>query len=204
MSVGQFIGEQRVYLRNISWHTYAEIANLADRPGRRIAYDQGVMEIMSPSTTHEVIKKLIARMIESYALERDVELRSIGSTTLQREDLLKGVEADECYYVGGEENCLSSEEIDLSNSPPTLAVEVEITRSSRMKLEIFAAIGIREVWFVNADTIECMALVAGRYRATSSSSVLISFPFDDASRLISQRQRMTENEIVRAFQRAVT
>jgi hypothetical protein len=58
--------EQRVILDNISWSTYLAILKDAESCRGRIAYDRGVLEIMSPSKVHEHIKRLIGRMIEAY------------------------------------------------------------------------------------------------------------------------------------------
>jgi Uma2 family endonuclease len=82
-----FVAEQRVVLDNISWSTY--LAILKDAEGRRgrIAFDNGVLEIMSPSKLHEKIKTLIARMVETFTEEQRIECDSAGSTTFMREDL---------------------------------------------------------------------------------------------------------------------
>jgi hypothetical protein len=40
----------------------------------RIAFLDGALEIMSPSKDHERIKSYIGRLIEAYALERDIHL----------------------------------------------------------------------------------------------------------------------------------
>ena len=46
--------EQRVVLRNVSWETYEGLLteNL-ERSSPRFTYDQGALEIMSPSAEHE-------------------------------------------------------------------------------------------------------------------------------------------------------
>lgn len=52
-----FVAEQRVVLDNISWSTY--LAILKDAEGRRgrIAFDNGVLEIMSPSNCTKKSKR---------------------------------------------------------------------------------------------------------------------------------------------------
>ena len=40
--------EQRVVLYNVSWETYERLVEEIDNPGTRLAYDEGVLEIMSP------------------------------------------------------------------------------------------------------------------------------------------------------------
>ncbi len=86
-------------LGNVSWPTYLALVESSENPRGRMAYDRGVLEIMSPSMLHENSASLIGRMIESWSLEMDIEILGAKSTTLKRPDLEKGVEADECYYV---------------------------------------------------------------------------------------------------------
>ena len=48
--------EQRVLLQNVGWETYERL--LAEREERRVPrffYDQGAMEILSPSKRHETV-----------------------------------------------------------------------------------------------------------------------------------------------------
>ena len=45
--------ETRIVLSNISWATYEALVAENDSPGKRIVYDRGTLEIMSPSREHE-------------------------------------------------------------------------------------------------------------------------------------------------------
>lgn len=47
-------------------------------------YLEGTLEIMSPSPEQEVDKTTIARLIEIYALKRDIDLTGYGSTTFRK------------------------------------------------------------------------------------------------------------------------
>lgn len=192
---------QRVYLGNISWSTYVALANSADNPRGRMAYDQGILEIMSPSSVHEYAKKLIGRFIEVFTLERGIDIRSASSTTLQRADLEKGVEADECYYVQSVDAITGVDDIDLSvHPPPDLAIEVDITRTSKIKLGIYAALGIAELWRFDGLTLAVLTLQNDGYRDAVESRVLPGFPLEDARRLLSQRTASSETALVRQFQ----
>ena len=82
-------------LDNISWSTYVAILNDSTNRRGRITYDQGVLEIMSPSKGHEKIKTLIGRMIEVFTMELSLEIESAGSTTFKRQDISRGFEPDE-------------------------------------------------------------------------------------------------------------
>ena len=95
MSLTTTHGEQRVLLRSISWQTYETLADNPDRAGRLMTYDQGLLEIMSPSMAHESDKSLLGRLVEMYSLVRGIDLASSASTTFKRPDLKQGFEADE-------------------------------------------------------------------------------------------------------------
>jgi hypothetical protein len=89
--------EQRVILDNISWPTYLAILEDVENRRGRIAYDQGVLEIMSPSKVHEQIKRLIGRIVEAFTEQLQLDVVSAGSTTFKRVDLARGFEPDECW-----------------------------------------------------------------------------------------------------------
>jgi Uma2 family endonuclease len=93
--------EQRFVIHGVSFKDYVVLREALDIPGLRMTYCEGVLELMSPSTEHEDKKKTIARLIELYALERDVTLYGYGNATFRREAKERGCEPDECWTVGG-------------------------------------------------------------------------------------------------------
>jgi hypothetical protein len=48
---------------------------------------------MSPSRSHEAIKSLIGRLVETWCLENGVEFSAYGSWTLEKKDANRGAEA---------------------------------------------------------------------------------------------------------------
>ncbi len=92
-------GEQRVVLRDVDWETYLTLAEKTNRPGKLITYDCGVLEIMSPSRNHEILKSMIGRMVERYAEIRGIDATSTASTTFKRSASQRGFEADESFYI---------------------------------------------------------------------------------------------------------
>jgi hypothetical protein len=55
-----------VVLQNISWQTYqAMLVDMGDRRSARLNYDHGVLEIRRHSDLHEVINRLLARIVMS-------------------------------------------------------------------------------------------------------------------------------------------
>ncbi len=91
---------QRVVLHNISWQTYqAMLTDMGDHRAARLAYDHGTLEIIMPSDLHEFIKHLLERIVVALTEELNLKVRGVGSVTLDREDLEKGVEPDSGFYI---------------------------------------------------------------------------------------------------------
>lgn len=84
--------DQRVVLHGVPWRTYCAMRELLDGPGVRMTYLKEALEIMSPSRTHEDLKKRIARLLELFVLESDTPLYGYGSTTFRREIGERGLE----------------------------------------------------------------------------------------------------------------
>lgn len=143
----KLLGERRLVLSGISWDLYDQLRENEENWHVRMTYDNGRLELMSPSSDHEAIKTLIGKMIEAFAEEMRVPHRSLGSTTWKRDELTKGLEADECYYILNHKSVRKRRHIDLAiDPPPDLVVETEISRSVVSKLRIYAALGVLEVW----------------------------------------------------------
>jgi hypothetical protein len=66
--------DQRIILNGISWRDYCVLRELLDSPGVRTTYLKGVLEVMSPSRLHGGVKKQIARLLELYILDIDLDV----------------------------------------------------------------------------------------------------------------------------------
>ncbi|MEO8892528.1 MAG: Uma2 family endonuclease, partial [Coleofasciculaceae cyanobacterium] len=65
-----------------------------------------------------------------------------------------GKEPDSCYYIQNEAQVRGKIELDFTvDPPPDLALEIDITSSSINQLEIYADLGIPEVWRYDGRTI---------------------------------------------------
>jgi len=116
-------------LDGVSWDFYEQLLEeIGDRP-IRVTFDNGSLEMMAPLPLHERWKKRIARMIELLCVELDIEIDTLGSTTFRREDLAKGLEPDECYYVQHADDVRGKKELDLAVDPPPAACPAPWSRS---------------------------------------------------------------------------
>jgi Uma2 family endonuclease len=154
-------GEQRLVVRGLTYKDYVLISDvLGDRPGLRLTFLEGTLEIMSPSPLHEHLKKLIARLIELHALMRGVRILGFGSATYRREDAERGLEPDECYCI------------DTKKDVPDLAIEVVVTSSDVDKLAVYQGLGVAEVWVYAKGRFVVHALGPEGYQTRSSSELL--------------------------------
>ena len=161
-------GEQRVVMHGVSWKDYCVVREVLDSPGVRMAYCQGALEIMSPSEAHEDKKTIIARLVEMYAIERDVPLDGKGSTTYRLQAKERGLEPDECYFVGPREG----------RKFPDVAIEVVITSGGLDRLTIYRGLGVREVWFWEAGAFHLHALTGDGYVQVARSALVPGLDFE--------------------------
>ncbi|MEP6515915.1 Uma2 family endonuclease [Microcoleus vaginatus] len=190
-----------ILLNNISWTTYESLLNeLAQQRGIRLTYDRGNLEIMTPSAPHEGSKKILGRFVESVTEELNVEIRSLGSLTCRREDLARGLEPDQCYYIQNENVVWDKEQIDLNQDPPPdLVVEIEVTSSSIDRLSLYASLGVPEVWRYDGNRLIIYQLEAQEY---TERDVSPTFPFlsqVEMLRFLELRRTTKENALIRLF-----
>lgn len=200
MSVAIPQSETRIVLSNVPWETYEALAEV-DRGGTRLAYDRGILEIMSPSLEHERVKKLLGRMIETFTLELDIPISSGGSTTLKSQMKEKGVEPDECYYVANEPRIRGRDDFDLTvDPPPDLAIEIDITSSSMDQLGLYAALGVPEVWLCDGTGVRIFELQAdGTFAPRPQSPAFPLLAVDVVERFLRDRNQVDETTWIRRF-----
>ncbi|HVA50269.1 MAG TPA: Uma2 family endonuclease [Pirellulales bacterium] len=158
-------GEKRIVLSGISWELYEQLRDNEENWHVRMAYDEGRLELMSPSADHEAIKELICDMIKAFAEELGIPRRSLGNTTWKSGELAKGLEPDGCFYILNHHHVCHRRRIDLAvGPPPDLAVETAISRSVVPRLRIYAALGVPEIWRWRKNGLTAYSLGAeGKY-----------------------------------------
>jgi Uma2 family endonuclease len=185
----------------VSWEGYMHLGQAFAGRHVRMAYDRGELEIMKVSLGHEADKCLLARFVEVVTEEMAIDIGSGGSTTLNREDLERGLEGDECWWIKHEAEVRDLREIDLNqHPPPDLALEVEITRRILNRIPIYAALGVPEIWRWDGQVLSvCLLGEDGEYSVSKAS---LSFPFlpvAELSRFIHLQESMSETGVIRTF-----
>jgi Uma2 family endonuclease len=197
------IAEQRVILSNISWLTFEQLLKeLGDKRATRLAYNEGLLEIMTPLGPHENNNRFIESLIGAIADELNLNLKRFGSLTLKREKKLKGAEPDSCYYLQNEPLVRSKQEIDLDNDPPPdLVLEIDISSGSLDKRPIYAAIGVPELWRYDGNELEVFVLHPSNrdYQQVNQSLTFPWMSLDVIPRFIRQSLVDGETATLRAF-----
>jgi Uma2 family endonuclease len=187
------LGEQRFQLHGVPWNIYVGLRDALDdaHSNIKLTYHDGELELMSPSTLHEEAKKILARLLEAWAVAKRVDLRGFGSTTFRRKAKKCGLEADECYKVGR----LGPRAV------PDIAIEVIVTSPLLDKLAVYAGLGVTEVWTWRRDALTVHRLVRGRYQTRTHSDVLPDLDLAQLVRFV--RPGESHTELVIAYQRAL-
>lgn len=134
--------DQRVTLHGISWEQYeAFLAMRGESTALRVTYLDGELEIMSPSTFHELDKKKLARLIEAWADASGTPLEGTGAWTIMKRSERRGAEADESYVLLAGDRTMQDVE------HPDFAIEVVWTSGGIDTLEVWRGLGVPEVWF---------------------------------------------------------
>jgi hypothetical protein len=86
--------EDRYQTTGVTWRQYLELLDqLGDRPGFRVTYLDGVLEIVAPSLRHEDVKSRIGDLLPIYFLETDTEYYPKGSTTFRQQERRGGTDS---------------------------------------------------------------------------------------------------------------
>lgn len=191
-----------VVIEHASWELYEHLLRELDRTRQhvRVTYDDGRMEIMTLGNVHEQGKKIVARLIETYALAHRLHLVGVGSITLKNKEMRKGLEPDECYYVQTPGPPLRARKFDLKKyPPPDLGIEIDDTHSSVPREPIYAALGVPEVWRYDGVKISVLIRGAnGKYRTAAKSTAFPKLSIADFNRFLAMPDASQE-EIVYAF-----
>ena len=193
--------EQRTVLQNISWDTFETLlAETGEQRGSRFAYECGILEIMSALIEHESYKSIFGNLVIVLAEELGIEIKSAGSTTLKLKSANRGIEPDNCYYIQNELAFRGKQTLDLTTDlPPDLAIEIDITSTSVNKLEIYAFLGVPEIWRYNERILQFYQLLENKYIECEFSCAFPLVPATEISQFIEQSKTIGEIALIKLF-----
>lgn len=175
-----------ILLEGVSWSQYSQLLRgRGERSVPKMVWMEGVLELMSPSISHEVIARLIGRLLERWCEEHGIAVNACGSWTVRRKPAKRGAEADGCYVIGR----------DLKDLPD-LAIEVVWTHGGLDKLEVWRGLGVSEVWIWQDGDLLVWALEGDRYVSSERSRLL---PELDVALLGQYATETDQTAAVRAF-----
>jgi Uma2 family endonuclease len=196
---------QRVLLEEVSWDEFeAILEELGDRRAARIAYDNGLLEIMTPLPEHESGKVAIGDFIKAILEELDIEFLSLGSTPFKNQAMLQGIEPDDCFYIQNEAAVRGKDCLDLTlDPPPDLALEIDIT--SRTHPHIYEALGVPELWRFEKGQLQINILQSdGKYAVQKRSSIFPNLPIvENLPNYVRQSKTIGRNKTMKAFRKWV-
>ena len=153
--------DEPILIDELSWREFKVVEQLLSRPGVRLSFLDGVLEIRRmPGEKHETIKERIGSLLDLYLLQMGIDYQPTGSMTLESPSGLVKREADKSYKLGA------------NREFPDLAVEVVVTSGGINKLEAYKRLQIPEVWFWENGALRMYSLGADGYAEVDRSFVL--------------------------------
>jgi Uma2 family endonuclease len=189
-------------LYGVSWREYTRMLRaFADRPGFRLTYDRGTLEIMSPLFEHEIDADLLGRFVVVLTEELGMPIQAGRSTTFRRRKMRRGLEPDHSWWVAHAADVRGKRRIDLRvDPPPDLAIEIDVTHRPIDRMAIYARLGVPEVWRLDAKGLTFHVMQPdGRYAEQAHSLSFPQFAPADLTTHLALRSQHDENEVVRRF-----
>ncbi len=186
-------------ISGVNWESYiALMQELGDTRSTRIAYANGVLEIRMPGQHHEVLNRALAAIVLTLAEELGYDFNDLGSMTINRPELSKGLEPDSCFYIQNAQAGQGFGTTISNDLPPDLALEIDIAHRSDTKLSIYQALRVPEVWLYQGDQVKIKRLDQGQYVEALTSR---AFPIVSANQLnqwLELRRSGTDLTVVRS------
>jgi Uma2 family endonuclease len=145
----------------ISWEKFEAIESaFSDVAGIRLAYLDGVIEIMPISNEHEELKSTLGCLLEVYLRAKGIRYYVRGGPSLGNKEDAARRQPDESYNIGSKKDRAD------------IAIEVVFTSGGIDKLECYKRFGIPEVWFWQGGSLRLYRLRDGNYQQIFVSQFL--------------------------------
>jgi Uma2 family endonuclease len=191
--------EQRIELTGISWQTYETLLTELNHRRFRLTYNRGYLEIMVPSAEHERYKRVVGRFVETLAEELNIRIEPLGSTTFKRPQL-SGAEPDECFYIFNINAVKGKKRIDLNEDPPPdLVIEIDITNSSKNRFQVYADMGVSEIWCYDGNSFTIHLLQNQQYIVSEQSLAFPNIQILEISQFLKQVATRDYLDLVKTF-----
>lgn len=195
-------GNGRILLNEISWNDYERfLEDFEEKPGWRLAYDRGKLEIMPPTFEHEHTSVNFHNFVLAYCEKFDLDLVSGGSTTFRSEIFEKGVEPDECFYIQSAKKVVGKSFKKDEYVTPDIAVEVDITTESLDKFPIYAALKVPELWIYDGKILSFYELRRENYHQITQSRALPQISAKDLTKFLEMSRSEGQTAALKSFRK---
>ena len=196
---------QQFVFDGLTWQQYETLLDLLGERRLRHTYVRGSLEVATPSYDHEWSKTLLGDFVATLCRVLRIPRNNAGSTTIKEENWDRGLEPDECFFVGEKSVAAMRGKTEFNaerDPPPDLVVEIDVTASSDRRIEMYRLMGVPEVWRMKNENVVFLGLSKnGRYRQIKKSR---HFPFlasDDVTRFVAMRHELQDDtEVERQFE----
>jgi Uma2 family endonuclease len=167
---------QRILFSDVSWQEFeAILEDLGEHRSSRVAYENGILEIMTPLPEHEIGKEIVSDLVKALLEELDIEFCTLGSTTFKNELMSQGIEPDNCFSIQNEAAVRGKNRLDLTvDPPPDLALEIDVTSCTHPS--IYEALKVPELWQFEKGRLQINVLQDGKYIKSAYSPNFRNFP----------------------------
>ncbi len=188
-----------IQISGVTWENYiALLKELGDDRPTRVAYNDGVLEIRMPGQHHEAANRVLATIALALGSEFGFEFNDLGSMTINRPNLTKGIEPDSCFYIQNARAGQGFDETIPNDLPPDLALEVDIANKSDNKLSIYRALRVPEIWQYQRETVKIKWLSDGEYVDFLNSRAFPAVNAEQLNQWLQLRKTGTDITVVRA------
>jgi Uma2 family endonuclease len=182
--------DQRLIHSGIDWQQFKLIEQgFSNSPGIKLFYFKGEVEILAVSQEHEVFSGVIALLLGTYFVEKEIEFVPTGGFT-QEQIGKASAQADQSYLI----NRRSGDIADLS-------IEVIFTSGNESKLNRYEALGVPEVWFWEDGLFALYHLRSPGYEKIIQSEILPDLDINLLSRCLLMASRV---EAVKEWRRSIS
>lgn len=182
--------DQRFTHSGMTWEQFKLLQeSFANSPGVHLAYYKGEVEILAVSQDHEIFSGVIALLMGTYFLEKEIEFIPTGSFTQEKAGEASA-QADQSYLIG-----------KTSGKVADLSIEVVFSSGNERKLPRYQTLGVPEVWFWEDGVFALYHLRSNGYEKISKSEVLPNLDINLLSRCL---MMTSKNEALKEFRQGIS